>query len=123
MDRRPYPAAMSEQAPPAAAAPTRPRWLLLAVAGLVVLVLVLGGVAAWALMRKPAAAVDAASSAASSAVPIVGKPHEEAPEPRYYTPTEIDFKLTVKITRKKCFGSAGCNVTYHVNLAYAGDAL
>src|SRR4051812_30464552 len=28
-----------------------------------------------------------------------------------------DFILTVKVTRKKCFGDAGCNVSYRIDLS------
>lgn len=30
-----------------------------------------------------------------------------------------DIELTIKITKKQCFGSAGCNVTYHIVAATA----
>ncbi|MBT9276120.1 hypothetical protein KMZ32_18760 [Phycicoccus sp. MAQZ13P-2] len=33
-----------------------------------------------------------------------------------------DFKLGVKIKRRKCFGSAGCNVTYVIEPEYVGFA-
>lgn len=62
-----------------------------------------------------------------------------APEPittptNHYTPTVTvppartvpvakDFKLTVKTLSKKCFGSAGCNVTFRVLVAYSGPTL
>jgi hypothetical protein len=39
------------------------------------------------------------------------------------TPKAADFKLTPKITRKHCFGSAGCNVDYEINLEYSGPSL
>jgi hypothetical protein len=35
----------------------------------------------------------------------------------YSTPHKADFKLTVKETERQCFGSAGCNVTFHVKVA------
>lgn len=38
----------------------------------------------------------------------------------YHQPTAGDFKLAVKVLEKKCFGSAGCNVTYRVDLTYTG---
>lgn len=46
-----------------------------------------------------------------------------APPPaiQYGTPTVKDFKLTVKILRKQCFGSAGCNVNYRIEVAYVGS--
>lgn len=38
-------------------------------------------------------------------------PHEVAP---------ADFKIGVVITKKTCFGSAGCNVSYHIDPQYVG---
>lgn len=35
-------------------------------------------------------------------------------------PAPSDFTLGVKVLRKKCFGSYGCNVTYQVQPKYAG---
>ncbi len=32
-------------------------------------------------------------------------------------PTTIDFRLTVRITKQDCFGSAGCNVEYQIHAA------
>lgn len=40
-----------------------------------------------------------------------------------YTPKPADFTLTVKILEKKCYGSAGCNVTFRIELAYSGQTL
>ena len=38
-------------------------------------------------------------------------------------PTAKDFRLGVKILEKSCFGSAGCNITYRVEVAYDGPTL
>lgn len=38
----------------------------------------------------------------------------------YPTPAAKDFTITPKITNKQCFGSAGCNVQFTVNLDYTG---
>jgi hypothetical protein len=37
-----------------------------------------------------------------------------------YTPAPADFTLTVVTTEQSCFGSAGCNVTYQIDVAYHG---
>src|SRR4051794_37761822 len=42
-------------------------------------------------------------------------------EPVTFNPTKKDFKITVKVREKKCFGSAGCNITYRINPDYVGD--
>lgn len=40
--------------------------------------------------------------------------------PESYVPAPGDFRLTVIETKKSCFGAAGCNVTYEVDLTYIG---
>jgi hypothetical protein len=40
-----------------------------------------------------------------------------------YTPKPSDFALTTKITDKQCFGSAGCNISLEVKMAYGGQDL
>jgi hypothetical protein len=41
---------------------------------------------------------------------------EPAPEPEYYEPTKRDFELTVKTLGKECFGSAGCNIEFRIEV-------
>lgn len=55
------------------------------------------------------------SEAATTEEPVV-----EDPVPEYDTPGKKDFALSVKTLSKDCFGSAGCNVTFRVKLAYGG---
>jgi hypothetical protein len=43
--------------------------------------------------------------------------------PEEYTPVTTDFKASIAILEKKCFGSAGCNVGYRVVPEYLGLAL
>jgi len=38
-----------------------------------------------------------------------------------FRPSKKDFEITVKVREKKCFGSAGCNVTYRIDPEYVGD--
>lgn len=49
-------------------------------------------------------------------------PADDAPAKKRanYRPKPADFKLTVKVLSKKCFGSAGCNVSYRVEVGYVG---
>lgn len=57
-----------------------------------------------------------ASKATSKPVPLPPKAPAQ--------PKPADFKLTVKILEKQCFGSAGCNVQYRISkVAYTGPAL
>lgn len=39
---------------------------------------------------------------------------------RYATPAAADFKLDVKELKRQCFGSAGCNVTFTIDVTKVG---
>ncbi|MEU3285089.1 hypothetical protein [Streptomyces longwoodensis] len=66
---------------------------------------------------KPTASSPTASITAE---PITDEP---AMEPTYYVDLHADsFTITLRTTRKQCFGSAGCNVTVEPSLAYLGDS-
>ncbi|MFF0657795.1 hypothetical protein [Micromonospora tulbaghiae] len=63
------------------------------------------------------------SAAPTTSVPTTA-PASTAPAlPLYDTPAKSDFTLKVKILRKQCFGSAGCNVTYRIDVTYTGSGL
>lgn len=60
------------------------------------------------------------------------KPLQSSPAPamsvppaavQYPSPVLENFKITLKILSKECFGSAGCNITYRPQLAYGGPTL
>ena len=59
---------------------------------------------------------------AETAAPAYTPPPEPA-EPTYPEPVLTDYTITLYETEKQCFGSAGCNVTFTVDLAYAGPVL
>ena len=59
---------------------------------------------------------------AETAAPAYTPPPEPA-EPTYPDPVVADYTITLYETEKQCFGSAGCNVTFTVDLAYAGPVL
>lgn len=63
--------------------------------------------------------VDANSGAVvcNPAAPVVNE------GPTYAVPNAADFKVTVKILEKQCFGSAGCNITYRISPNYLGAPL
>jgi hypothetical protein len=46
-----------------------------------------------------------------------------APPKTYPTPAVTDFTLAIKVKKKECFGSAGCNIEFTIDLAYDGPAL
>jgi hypothetical protein len=65
--------------------------------------------------------VDTQTNAAANPAPDPEpEPEPVAEEPAYYTPKPDDFDLKVKTLEKECFGSAGCNVTFRVELEYLG---
>ncbi|WP_200210379.1 hypothetical protein [Micromonospora coerulea] len=74
-------------------------------------------VAATSTAPTPPATTSAPTTAA--AAPATTEP----PLPTYETPTKDDFKLKVKVLSKQCFGSAGCNITYRINVTYTGTGL
>ncbi|MBB5786723.1 hypothetical protein [Jiangella mangrovi] len=62
------------------------------------------------------------SSGAAVAPPPRPQPEPE-PEPTYYEPTPEDYLLTIKVLEQTCFGSAGCNVSYRIEVTslYLGE--
>jgi hypothetical protein len=57
---------------------------------------------------------------------VTVQPSSEAPPTLADTPAIVpkpaDFVIKLKIKKKECFGSAGCNVTYQIAPTYVGDA-
>jgi hypothetical protein len=111
------------QGPPAVADPSvkrtnRRNWIILGAVGLAALVVLIVTVAMTATPTRQA-------TGGSTYKPIYDN-NGAAPVapvttgPTYANPTDADFKLTPKITQKQCFGSAGCNVTFTVDLSYVG---
>lgn len=39
--------------------------------------------------------------------------------PTYAVPTKADFTLGIKVLKKECFGSAGCNITFRLQVEYS----
>ncbi|MGI5245147.1 hypothetical protein [Dactylosporangium sp. CA-139066] len=58
-------------------------------------------------------------SAAAAAATYSAKPWSP-PAKVYTTPVPADFEVTVNELGRKCFGSAGCNVTFSVELKNVG---
>jgi hypothetical protein len=57
-----------------------------------------------------------ASAPATEAGPEVTSP--PATDPPAVVPKPKDFKLSVKMLSKQCFGSAGCNLTYRIDASW-----
>ena len=49
-----------------------------------------------------------------------GLPSSSTPTVVADPPTAADFIISVIVTKQKCYGSAGCNVTYTLNPRYIG---
>lgn len=116
--------------PPPGSSPTRkprPAWLKYGLAGLAGLIVGASGATGAASgggSATPNAAATATVTATVTQVSTVtveaAAPSPAAPDPATYTPKKTDFKLTVKVLEKSCFGSAGCNVTARIEPSYVG---
>jgi hypothetical protein len=118
------PFTLDQMAPKPPAPPKKSR-LGLIIALVIVGVVVVAGIAVAATVAVTGSGKPAVGS--STYKPIYGNPgNGGAPAapvttgPTYANPTAADFQITPKITQKQCFGSAGCNVTFTVDLAYVG---
>lgn len=94
---------------------------------LIVLFAVLGFVALLfagcvAVAMSPSASAPASNHPGSSVATNTPAADTDTPSPSY-SPTADDFKLKAKILSKQCFGTAGCNLTYRIQLAYVGQTL
>ena len=105
-------------------------WMILSGVVIFVLGLVIGA-AGSGNQLSPSTSAGKASPTVTVTVPVAVEASEpaaaetttEPPAPVFGTPTKADFKLAVKTLTKKCFGSAGCNVTYRILVSYSGPAL
>ncbi len=107
---------------PVSPKPQTPSWVLPLVVGLVVVATAIGGVAAWSLTRDATPTplgqtTEAPTTAAEVAAPLPPPPVTRPPL------AAKDIVLTVKILEKTCFGSAGCNVAYVIQVEYTGGFL
>lgn len=103
---------------PAAPPPKRRRWETPVIVGGIVLALAGGSFVVWELAHPPAVPAAASSPTTEPA------PRTTTVEARTYTPPKpADFTLAVKVLGQHCFGSAGCSVTYTVDLTYAGGEI
>lgn len=106
-----------------------PTWALLTVAAALALCGV-GGIAA--AVTSTGDDETTVNRTDEPAVPAFDQPDDEPDEPKDepdepdeppYTPKPDDFELSVKTLEKSCFGSAGCSITYRIELSYDGVPL
>lgn len=93
-------------------------------AGALVVGLVLGSMMGSAAGDTPTSAAGPAPTVTVRATTTVEPEvvETEAPPVEAAVPSTKDFEINIKILRKKCFGSAGCNVTYRIVPQYVGTA-
>lgn len=105
----------------ASTAPRRNRRLVI-IASIIGVLAVIGATVAITLVAaKPRASAQAPSAPQSEqAGPLTPVEEHDAPPEPDPTLAASDVKLSMKITEKQCFGSAGCNVSLKVQMAYAG---
>ncbi|SCG76588.1 hypothetical protein [Micromonospora coxensis] len=75
---------------------------------------------------RPPMSASPTSAASTTVAPTTAAATTMAPTPTlalYDEPTKKDFKLAVKVLRKQCFGSAGCNISYRIDVTYTGSGL
>lgn len=64
-----------------------------------------------------------ATSASPSKTPWAVQ-NTSAPQRQKHTPIAAEIKLTIKVTKKQCFGSAGCLVDFRIDkLSYIGEPM
>lgn len=108
---------------PPKAASTRKPFLAGVATGALVTALAAGGVFLVLDDSDQASTATGDSKSSTSASSAAQEPVEETTEPTEAyndVPLTDHFKITLKTTRKQCFGSAGCNVTVDPELTYAG---
>lgn len=111
--------------PPAAPPPTKKSrlpWLIAAGGIGLALVVVLGIAVALGQGDSPSAKTPSAWDNEQAQAATETDPTTAAPAPAA-TPKVADFKLTARITDKKCFGSAGCNIEFKIEMDYLGESL
>lgn len=109
--------------PPQYPAPRRPgrKWpWIVGIVAAFVLGIGIGVVSAGS--RSSAAAPVAYSLTPPLAAVVGGQPTPTTTTvpPAVVLPKPADFTIAVKVLEKKCFGSAGCNVTYQIDPKYTG---
>jgi hypothetical protein len=118
---------MSEQpAPYAPPAKKKRRWVpFFAYPAVLVLGVILGSSGGGSSTAPSASKPGPTTTVTAKATPDVPVAAEttEPPPPADVKPTKANFKLTVKVLGKQCFGSAGCNVTYRILIDYTGPDL
>lgn len=123
-DQTPPPMPDFQPAPePPAPKKSRTNLVIIGAAAAVIAAIVATGVVV-VQSRDDTASKPAAAASASSATNKDAATKADDPDPypgSTYDEVNIDsFTITLKTTKRQCFGSAGCNVTVEPELAYMG---
>ena len=102
-------------APPVVPPRRRRRWPLIASVVGAAVVITLGVVIAGAAVLMPDATDTPTSAPTTSRARPAAAPPVAEPASAYDAPDPADWKITVKVLERKCFGSAGCNITYRID--------
>ncbi|MGX1970894.1 hypothetical protein [Streptomyces kronopolitis] len=110
--------------PPYPPTSTRRRPVIAVIVGIVIIAAISSGITAILVSGSDK---EAAGPKPTSAKSAPAKPSEDPTEASEETeetyngsPTSTDFTLSMKTTKKQCFGSAGCAITVEPNLSYVG---
>lgn len=114
--------------PPSASTPPKKKskvWLIIGIVAAVVALACVGLSLMGLLAAKnaPSTSGNRVVSTAKATTAAGQAPATAAPEPAAVAPKTTDFKLTPKILSKHCFGSAGCNIEFRIDVTYSGPAL
>jgi hypothetical protein len=103
---------------PSVKKPKRFGWPTVIITAAVALVLgvMLGGASDTSTTPGPTTTVTKTTAATPS------ESTEDPTDTSSFHTTKSDWKATLKITDKQCFGSAGCNVDVRVKIGYYGDS-
>jgi hypothetical protein len=101
--------------------PQRPLWLwIIALVAALVVGFALGAAVGVESRGAPDPANASTDSGEPAASAIDTRPPTTTTTTRPPMPTPQDFTITIKVIRKQCFGSAGCNLTYQIEPKYIG---
>jgi hypothetical protein len=128
--QQPQPMQQTPQPPPMQGKPPKPkRFGFLAMAITALISLGVGGAVIGSgdgtTTAEPQPTVTVTTTAPPDVVEGGSEPEPEpkptAEKPAAWNPKPKDFKLGIKVTKKECFGEAGCNILYKISLDYLGN--
>jgi hypothetical protein len=115
------PAPPPQPYPPSAPVAKKSRGWLWGVIGLVVGLIIGGAIGAGASgSDDDTASVEVVAGDEPAATTTTKAPTTTTTKPAPYTPKPEDFTIGIIETERSCFGSAGCNIQYRIEVSYTG---